>query len=445
MPSDAGAGERRGNERVVERDDAQPGQHRERKTRRSSAAESFLNFLWADETASTSTPTSDASSASGADVGFMDVVLDAAPYPFTKANFRAFLEKEQAQENLDFLCEVLLFRQVAECVLHRARDGKVRLIPMDDVHPALVARFRQKVARLGIDVPASAWPKSTSSSKSLLASSSPRSPPVSARHSTGAGSATTTPTTTTTSAPHFPGPWGDDDTWLLEDGPPTEWAWALSLIRKWIGPEATVAQINLSEQMSSDLLRHAHSNPNAALCDAPLPDFGPSTREVVAMLRSSDRWGRFYRAMRTTNITESEASFRFASGFAGLILTVVFGLLLRYLAMPAGLPRYGVAVLLLPSAWFGCYFTLSSQTRVCLGRAAGGAAMPQNITWQKTRAFDGSLVSLLRKTWFDGRECDVGIDDARTKRALQVRGVRDATVTSLLAGSLVALLAATPP
>jgi len=133
--------------------------------------------------------------------------------------------------------------------------------------------------------------------------------------------------------------------------------YAKAIVDKWIGPRATVSEVNISEEMRKALVEQVESGGETPV------DFVPYQNEVRSMMLSGERFARFVRRQFTQNISDSEASARFKFGLVTSTIFTTFGVLLRVFIGSNALPRYALAVVLFGLYSLSLYFLLSGYTK----------------------------------------------------------------------------------
>lgn len=132
--------------------------------------------------------------------------------------------------------------------------------------------------------------------------------------------------------------------------------WARLVVEHWIDEKTSTTPINISGAMRSEII--------GKTAQGAVPDLRPAQKEVVAMLRLP--FQEFVQRQLRMNLDFEERVRRFRMSAAAFVLTVMFGLLLRYLAVPAdpGLPRWGVFLVLLPFGGTAGYMLVSAKMGV---------------------------------------------------------------------------------
>lgn len=184
-----------------------------------------------------------------------------------------------------------------------------------------------------------------------------------------------------------------------------------SIVENYIGDRAKLISINLSHELTEELL----SSPAEGLG----PKFNEAQREVRGML-SGDMFYRFLSEKLTTNISTSEAGFRSTVGFVTFIFVSVLGVLLKLVASPHPFPPYAVFLVTLPGTWAAVYFFFSGTMKTCAGKGLTGKVMPGDATWMQGRGLATcSPRELCNKHFYDGMACDLKVKDAAARRKLR--------------------------
>lgn len=142
-------------------------------------------------------------------------------------------------------------------------------------------------------------------------------------------------------------------------------AWARAIVDTFIANDAP-AQINIGAELQQRLLSEA---------DAPdrIPSFSAAQREVQHMMRLP--FQMFVHEQLARNIDWEERRTRYRTGAALLALGVALGLLLRYLAVGAGLPRWGLFLVLLPVMGAALHQLTSARMGICDHEARLGSSL----------------------------------------------------------------------
>lgn len=211
-------------------------------------------------------------------------------------------------------------------------------------------------------------------------------------------------------------------------------AYAKEIIDKWIGPTATVAELNISDKMRQDILLKVNSGGEDPV------DFEPIQAEVKKMMTSGERFARFVKRQMSRNITDSEARCRLITGIILVSIFTILGVLLRVLAGDR-LQRYGLALAICGPLQLGFHYLLSSQSKICSGRSIQGSKMRNGTDWfEARRCSDGCNFNIVL-----GEACEMKVKDKAAANAIRRRGILQLFFMAILGIGLSVGIAALPP
>jgi len=142
-------------------------------------------------------------------------------------------------------------------------------------------------------------------------------------------------------------------------------AWSRAIVETFIADGAP-EEINISAEMKERIMEQSRS-PHA------IPAFQDAQREVVHMMRLP--FQEFVQEQLARNIDAAERAVRYRHGSAYLLVALAASLLLRYLGVDSGLPRWAVFLLTLPMFGAAYHQLVSAKMGVCDHQARLGSAL----------------------------------------------------------------------